>query len=390
MLKCISYLFVLILTGFNAFAQSNYILQNETKLAAAKKQYQAGDADAVQSVNALIADADKALKAGPYSVTLHKTRIAPTGNPHDYVSQAPYWWPDPSKPDGKPYIRKDGERNPEISLLHDDAQLTNLCVDVKKLGLAYYFTGKPEYAQKAADQLRIFFMDADTRMNPNLDYAQYIPGINDGRGIGIIESRALANIPDAFAMMQDSKALSPAVKAGVKQWFAQYLTWLQTSKNGKDEHESQNNHGTIYDMQVIDYALFTGDTKLAHNILQKQTVLRMDTQFTVDGRQPLELARTKSWNYSCMNLDGWIKLAILGDRLNIDLWHIKTKDGRGIEKCIAWMLPFLLKQKEWTDKQIEPINYGAMLNICSAAEGKYPSIDLQKVFAMYPRPKPWM
>jgi hypothetical protein len=390
MLKCISYLSVLILTGFNTFAQSNYILQNETKLAVVKKQYQAGNADAVQSVNALLADADKALKAGPYSVTLRKTKVAPTGNPHDYVSQAPYWWPDPSKPDGKPYIRKDGERNPEIYLLHDDGQLTDLCTDVKKLGLAYYFTGKPEYAQKATDQLRIFFIDTATRMNPNLNYAQYIPGINDGRGIGIIESRALANIPDAFAMMQDSKALNPAVKAGVKQWFAQYLTWLQTSKNGKDEHESQNNHGTIYDMQVIDYAIFTGDTKLAHDVLQNQTILRMDTQFTVDGKQPLELERTKSWGYSCMNLDGWIKLAILGDRLNIDLWHTTTKTGKGIEKCIAWMMPYLLKQKEWTYKQIEPASYGAMLNICSAAGGKYPAIDLEKVFTMYPRPKPWM
>lgn len=380
----------LICISLSAFSQSGYILQNENKLAALKKQYQAGDADAVKSVTTLLADADRALKAGPYSVTLRKTKVAPTGNPHDYVSQAPYWWADPSKPDGKPYIRKDGERNPEIYLLHDDSQMNDLCADVKKLALAYYFTGKADYAQKAANQLKIFFIDTATRMNPNLNYAQYIPGINDGRGIGIIESRALTNLPDALAMMQDSKTLSADIKAGIKQWFVQYLTWLQTSKNGKDEHESQNNHGTIYDMQVIDYAIFTGNQKLAHDILQKQTVLRMETQFTLDGRQPLELARTKSWGYSCMNLDGWIKLATLGDRLNIDLWHTTTKDGRGIEKCIQWMMPFLLKEKEWTFKQIEPIGYVSMLNICADADGKYPAIDFKKVFTMYPQPKPWM
>jgi hypothetical protein len=385
---------VFIITGTHAFAQSQnnngFILKNENELSVLKKHYQAGDAAVVASVNTLLADADKALKTGPYSVTLRKTKLAPTGNPHDYISQAPYWWADPSKPDGKPYIRKDGERNPEIYLLHDDSQLNALCVDIKKLGFAYYLTGQEEYAQKAAAQLKVFFIDEATRMNPNLNYAQYIPGINDGRGIGIIESRALTNIPDAFAMMADSKGLTGDVKNGVQAWFAEYLKWMQTSKNGNDEHGSQNNHGTIYDMQVIDYAIFTGDKKLAHDMLKNQTILRMDTQFTIEGKQPLELERTKSWGYSCMNLDGWCKLAILGDRLGVDLWHTTTKDGRGIEKCIAYLVPYLLKQKQWEYKQIEPISYGETLNICSAANGKYPAIDFKQIFAIYPQPKPWM
>ncbi|MBW4888574.1 alginate lyase family protein [Mucilaginibacter sp. HMF5004] len=387
----LQYLFVVLLVDMasHAFAQSNYILQDEQKLTNAKKQYQAGDADAVKAVATLLTAADKALKAEPYSVTLRKTRMAPSGNPHDYMSQAPYWWADPSKPDGKPYIRKDGERNPEIYQLHDDTQLNDLCTDVKKLGLAYYFTGKEEYAQKANYQLKIFFIDEATRMNPNLNYAQYVPGVNDGRGTGIIESRALTNIPDAFAMMAGSKALTDDVKAGVKTWFAEYLKWLITSKGGKDEHDAQNNHGTIYDMQVIDFAIFTGDTKFAHDMLKKQTVLRMDTQFTLEGKQPLELARTKSWGYSCMNLDGWCKLAILGDRLGIDLWHTTTKDGRGIEKCITYLLPYLLKQKQWEYKQIEPIGYSEMLGICTAANGKYPAIDFKTAFAMYPKTQPW-
>ena len=222
-------------------------MQNEGKLAALKKQYQAGDADITKAITTLLADADKALTAGPYSVTLHKTQIAPSGNPHDYVSQAPYFWADPTKPDGKPYIRKDGERNPEIYRLHDDTQLNELCQDLRKLGFAYYFTGNDVYAQKAISQLKVFFVDTITRMNPNLNYAQYIPGVNDGRGIGIIESRALTDIPDALAMMQGNKNITEKLSLGVKQWFAAYLNWLLTSKNGKDEHDSKNNHGTFYD-----------------------------------------------------------------------------------------------------------------------------------------------
>lgn len=383
----------LIITGVNAFAQSKktggFLLQNEQQLSILKKRYQAGDTAINREVNALLADAGKELAGGPYSVTLHKTRLAPSGNPHDYLSQAPYWWADPSKPDGKPYIRKDGERNPEIYLLHDDSQLNDLCRAVKRLGFAYYFTGKDQYAQKAASLLKTWFIDTATKMAPNFNYAQYVPGVNDGRGTGIIESRAFAVIPDALAMMQDSKSITGTLKAGLKHWFTEYLVWLQTSKNGIEEKLAFNNHGTFYDMQVVDFALFTGDEKLAKQIILKQTIARIDTQFAADGRQPLELARTRSWSYTNMNLSGWCMLAVLAGHLDIDLWHTE-KDGKGLKKCIGFVVPCLLKQKEWPYKQIEPITYKETLSICSLAEGKYPEIDFKKIFSMYPRPRPWL
>jgi hypothetical protein len=384
---------ILIIAGFNASAQTKntagFLLQNEQQLSILKKQYNAGDTTITREVNILLADADKALIVGPYSVTLHKTKLAPSGNPHDYISQAPYWWADPSKPDGKPYIRKDGERNPEIRLLHDDTQLNELCKSVKKLSFAYYFTGKEQYAQKAASLMSTWFINADTKMAPNLNYAQYVPGVNDGRGTGIIESRALANIPDALAMMLNSKSITDNLITGVKQWFSEYLKWLQTSKNGNDERAARNNHGTFYDMQVVDFALFCGDEKFAHEVIQNRSIARMGVQFTTDGKQPLELERTKSWGYSNMNLSGWCMLATLANHLNIDLWHTE-KDERGIKKCIEWLMPYILKQKVWPYKQIEPIGYSETLAICSMAEGEYPDIDFQLVFKIYPQPKPWM
>jgi hypothetical protein len=383
---------VLIVAGINAAAQSKkasgFLLQNEQQLSIFKKQYRAGDTAISNQIKSLLTDADKELTQGPYSVTFHKTRIAPSGNPHDYVSQAPYWWADPSKPDRKPYIRKDGERNPEIYLLHDDSQLNDLCRAVKKLGFAYFFTGNEQYARKAAGLMRTWFIDTATKMAPNFNYAQYIPGVNDGRGIGIIESRALVAIPDAIAMMRDSKSITTDLKSGLKDWFAGYLTWLQNSKNGNEERRALNNHGTFYDVQVVDFALFTGNEKLAKEVIQTRTIARIDTQFTADGRQPLELERTRSWSYTNMNLTGWCMLATLADRVNIDLWHTE-KQGRGIKKCIEWIMPYLLKQKDWQYKQIEPISYNEAVGICSLAEGKYREIDFQKVFKMYPRPRPW-
>lgn len=383
---------VLILLGqaVSAQSKSSFILLDGDKLAALKKQYLSGDADMGKEVAQLMTNANKALSAGPLSVTLRKTKIAPSGDAHDYVSQAPYWWPDPSKPDGKPYIRKDGERNPEIQQIHDDAQMVQMCNATKILAAAYYFTGKEEYAQKAAAVLNTWFVDPATKMNPNLNYGQYIPGINDGRGIGIIETRNLVAVPDAVAMLQGSKSLTPQLSEGLQKWFTAYADWLQTSKNGTSEHDQLNNHGTNYDMQLVNFLIFTGNTEQARTIIQKISIPRIAVQFKPDGTQPLELARTKSWGYSCFNLEAWSRLGVMADKLGIDIWHIETKDGKSIKKCIAWMLPYVLKEKEWTYQQIEPIDYSEILEVCNMVATKYPDMNFQRVLAMYPQHKLWM
>jgi hypothetical protein len=205
-MKHLAVVFFLFFSIVKVIAQNNnlnlpFILQDETKLANYKQLYKNRDKDAVRNIDSLIADADKALVSGPYSVTFEKRRVPPSGDIHDYMSQAPYWWPDSSKADGKPYIRKDGRINPERDLSKDRGQMVDMSSNVKELALAYYFTGNERYAKKAVELLRVWFIDTATRMNPNLNFGQFIPGINDGRGIGIIETVGLTNIPDALAMM---------------------------------------------------------------------------------------------------------------------------------------------------------------------------------------------
>jgi len=301
------------------------------------------------------AAAEKVMTRGPFSV-MQKTRVPPSGDKHDYMSQAPYFWPDPSKPDGRPYLRKDGERNPEINGIADHSNMDRVASDSQALALAWYFTGDERYAERAALVLRTWFLDAATRMNPNLNFGQGVPGVNDGRGIGIIETRGLTSAVDAVGLLAGSKNWTDRDRKGMEQWFAAFVKWLQESANGRDEAKSENNHGTFYDLQLADFALFAGQEAFAKKVLTESRAKRIAAQIEPDGRQPKETDRTRGISYSVMNLNGLVLLATLGDRIGVDFWGYRTKDGRGIRKALDWLIPYSSGEKKWAYAQIEPYN----------------------------------
>ncbi|QKJ29782.1 alginate lyase family protein [Mucilaginibacter mali] len=334
-----------------------------------KAAYKKGDSKVVSDVTAVVKSADEFLTAKPASV-MEKALTPPSGSKHDYMSMAPYFWPDPAKADGLPYIRKDGQRNPEIKKIVDHELLSNLDNKCKYLSLAYYFTGDEKYAAKVNELLKVWFLDAETKMNPNLNYAQAVRGVNDGRGIGIIETRSLANIADWMGLLAGSKSFTKQNLAAIKDWYKQYLTWMTTSKNGKDEHNAKNNHGTHYDTQVVSFALFTGNTAMAKQVLEDSRK-RIATQIEPDGEQKLELERTNALGYSSMNLDGWINMSELGDRAGVNLWDYTTADGRGIRKALDWLLPYALDQKPFTYQQITPYSKDELYHVLLLSAQKY-------------------
>ncbi|MEX0613808.1 MAG: alginate lyase family protein [Pirellulales bacterium] len=360
-----------------------FLLDSE-QLVRARQQLRDGDAGLEPALKDLKREAHDALSEGPFSV-VNKPATPPSGDKHDYMSLAPYWWPNPDTPDGLPYIHRDGERNPAIAKLRNREDLGKMAETIETLALAYYFTGDEKYAARVRLLLRTWFINAETRMNPNFNYAQGVRGHNTGRGQGLIESRLFMQSVEAVGLIAGSPHWTDQDELALRDWFSEFLNWMLTSRIGRDEGNAKNNHGTYYDLQVAVYALYLDNTDSARQVLESVGEKRIAVQIEPDGRQPLELARTKAWSYSIGNLSGLMRLAALGERLGVDLWHYETEDGRSIRVAIDFLVPFGLGEQQWPYQQIDGFSRRAIRPLLRQAAVKYPDAPYRAQVAKLPR-----
>ncbi|MBN8504846.1 MAG: alginate lyase family protein [Burkholderiales bacterium] len=319
----------------------------------------------------LLAQADVALQLVPPTV-LDKTLLPASGDRRDYLSFGPYWWPDPTKPDGLPYVRRDGQRNPASANGSDAAALARIGRAVEVLGLAYEATGDERYASKAAQLARVWFLDDQRGMRPNFLHAQAIPGVTSGRGIGIIEARWLIAINEGLARLAGSIAWGEAEQAALREWMAVFYGWLRSHPNGLDEEAEHNNHGSWYDALVVHLALVLGEQGQARERLRVGLQRRLEAHVDPDGSQPHELARTLSLDYSLFNLEALAICAELGERVGVDWWGHVSSDGRSLAKALRYLLPYLLDpNKPWPHAQLKPADRRRLIPmIAVAARGR--------------------
>jgi hypothetical protein len=297
----------------------------------------------------LVTDAESALFEGPYSVTF-KNNVSPGGTKHDYMSRGPYWWPDSTKPGGIPYIRRDGVRNPEAGI--DRNQFGGLVNSTRTLALAWYFTGEKKYAVKAADMLRVWFLDTATLMNPHLEYAQSIPGVTNGRGIGIIDFRGMYTLVDVISLLKNSGALNDEELTGINMWFSDFFIWLTTSSNGKDEDNAKNNHSVAYDVIVSSIARFLGNDEYAIRKISEIPLRRIDPMIEADGRQPEELTRTNGWGYSVMNQNQFFDAGEIGLKIGQNIFEYKNPEGGSLRRALDFLIGYIGKKEDWKWQQI--------------------------------------
>ena len=374
-----------LLTASAIAAEPTYFSAKPGALAKSKQQLVAGDKQLAKALKKLIKDAGKALVEAPPSV-MSKEKIPPSGDKHDYMSLAPYFWPNPDTKDGLPYVRHDGKANPESRdpKANDSPAIKVMGDNVETLALAYFFTGNETYAEGAAKVARVWFLDPATRMNPHLKYAQAIMGVNDGRGTGILEALHISVAADALGLLAESKAWPKDDQKALKEWLRTYHDWLIQSDPGKDEHRAKNNHGTFYDVQAVRIALVIGHIEQAKRILEEAKQHRIAVQIEPDGKQPLELERTTSFSYSRFNLFALTELATLGEHAGVDLWNFSTEDGRSIRKAIDFMLPYAdVPPKPWTLPQIKDKHESEFMPIFRQATLAYGGDAYEAVISKY-------
>ncbi len=273
-----------------------------------------------------------------------------SGDKHDYMSLSRYWWPNPATADGLPYIRKDGVSNPELKL-YDRNRLSEFTGSVNTLSLVYYISGEQKYADKAVSRLRTWFVDPESRMNPNLAYAQIRKGHNGDNGAhsGLLDGFSFVAMLDAVSLMELKGALPAGLQDSMQVWFADLSEWMLTSDNGIAEDNGNNNHAVAYDTQVIRYAMYGGRDSVARAVINAFPERRMATQIEEDGRMPAELARATAFFYTRYNIEHMIDICDMASKLDIDLY---PACDRAIERAIDWMIPYSVDQSTFPYKQI--------------------------------------
>ncbi len=307
------------------------------------------ESETTQAINpkkdtpSLIAEAESYLNLEPVSLTSAVSERS-AGGPNDFYSEGDYWWPDPENPDG-PYIRKDGNTNPENFVAHRIA-MRNLSRWVATLVAAYKATGDEKYAKHARLHLNVFFLDSATRMNANLLYAQAIKGRHTGRGIGIIDTIHLIEVAQAIQILIDMGYLPTPEEKGLKTWFNDYATWMSTHKYGIDERDHGNNHSTWWAAQIAAFAKLAGREDLLE-LSRKRFKELLAAQMNEQGGFTSELERTKPYIYMLFNLEGYSTLAKIASAPNDDLWNFEGPNG-SLRNAWNFMLPAIQDKSNWT------------------------------------------
>ncbi|MGA3019860.1 MAG: alginate lyase family protein [Bryobacteraceae bacterium] len=316
------------------------------------------------------ADADKRMKEGPWTVTTDRPKSVELDS-HDYYSEAPYYWPNPDNPSG-PYIRKDGQTNPARFTANRTA-LIAMSDAVLSLGAAAFLLDNSAYGQRAAADVRAWFLNPKTRMNPSLDFAQAVPGLNNGQGAGVIDGRPFIRAIQGMEFLSQTSYWAPAEQAAVRKWFEEYLHWLTTSKNATDEKKSGNNHASWWTAQVAAVASFVEDGRtqqMAFNYYRDRIFPR---QIRPNGSAPREEVRSRSLTLSAFNLEAFTLVCrmaqVHGASGTADLWNIRARNGATVSTVIDYLSPYLVDPRKWSKEQTVEIPADSLAFLAFAGMG---------------------
>lgn len=299
----------------------------------------------------LLQQAGALLAAPPASVI--EGDLPPSGDAHDFFAIGKYAWPNPGTSDGMPWIRRDCAVNTEAyGDKYDLARYSQTVVSINTLSLAWFHSRDEKYAQKACALLHVWFLDPETKMNPNFNCASALPGVCAGMPVGIIFGVILIEMLDHVKLLGTSKIWTPADDDSLKRWFSDYCTWLLGSDFGKTESAMKNNHGSWHAAQVAACSLYSGDLNRARSMIGVAKK-HVGSQIAGDGSLPNETRRDWSFHYSLYGLSALTVLARCAGYIGEDLWSYRAPNGRTLKAAFDFFIPHASGQKKWEYKNTE-------------------------------------
>lgn len=271
---------------------------------------------------------------------------------NNFASLAPFYHPDPASDTGFPYIRIDGNRNPIAAQTSDNKHVNRLYAIVYPCAVLYYFTKSEDYAIQAIQAIEKFFINPDTKMNPNITYSGMVIGnsLEDLRIRGaIIDTNYLSIMPDLIELLKPSPHWTNDINSAMVLWFDTFSDWFKTNPRGILQGGYNHNIKTSYMKQLCAYLTFCGKTEEAKTYLESNLKNLMVAQIDSDGKQVLEMSRVKNRHYSNFNLTLLVNLATIANSLGINVWNYEDSEGRGsIKKAMKYLAYYYLHPTEWT------------------------------------------
>ncbi|KAH8113005.1 alginate lyase-domain-containing protein [Phellopilus nigrolimitatus] len=309
--------------------------------------------------------------------------LPPNGDKLDYLSWAPYHWPDCNWCTGPrthlttawttcKYVTKDGQLNPDVRLLNGVIAIVDVTQSVLWNVVASVLAGTSDTAQTAVQFMQGFFLDDKTGMHPRVAYGQVIrgPGQQVGEFLGVIDLRGMVKIANAIQIMRaaGTSAWTSTLDAQMVAWTQQYVKWLQSSSIGQTALSAPNNHGSFATNQLAAMNILIQNQDDAAAALNAYFKKQFQDQIAASGEQPFEAVRTRPYHYRCFNLEAMITNAKLGDQLGLNFWTTKSKYGATIKDA----LDFTLRQNPGKEdvSDIFP-HVAAIAAAYGDADGKY-------------------
>ncbi len=272
-----------------------------------------------------------------FKTIIDKEILPPSGNKHDYISRAIYYWPEKTS-HNKKWKYVDGKINKESLTKTDHNTYYKMLRGLQDLSLAYQISGDIKYAKKSVELIKEWFIDEETKMNPHFNYAQAIPGKNDGTPSGIIDARGILWVIDAVKIIGNSQFWNEELDDSFREWCSELLDWLQNSEFGERESAANNNHGTYYDLQIIKLATFLDKISVVDEMLPSIKTNRIEKQISLDGSLVEEMKRTNPHMYSIFNLSALIGIAEVANEYDIDLWNYKNENCGSIKDGVDFLV----------------------------------------------------